>query len=88
MQQGNTIKLFILFFISMIILSESCSVNSKENKPNIPHKVISPGSEDPKTTKSENNRWEKTIQDFEKWDSKNSFPPDAVLFVGSSSIRQ
>jgi lysophospholipase L1-like esterase len=34
------------------------------------------------------NRWEKTIRAFEEWDSRNSFPSDAVLFVGSSSIRQ
>lgn len=32
-------------------------------------------------------RWEKTIRTFEEWDRKNTFPPDAVLFVGSSSIR-
>jgi len=32
-------------------------------------------------------RWEKTISQFEEWDSKNSYPADAVLFVGSSSIR-
>ncbi len=31
-------------------------------------------------------RWEKNMQEFRKWDSKNSFPKDAVLFVGSSSI--
>ncbi|MHC4738402.1 MAG: GDSL-type esterase/lipase family protein [Planctomycetota bacterium] len=30
--------------------------------------------------------WEKNIQAFELWDSKNSYPDDAVLFVGSSSI--
>jgi len=30
--------------------------------------------------------WEKNIQAFEQWDSKNSYPDDAVLFVGSSSI--
>ena len=30
--------------------------------------------------------WEKDIQAFELWDSKNSYPEDAVLFVGSSSI--
>jgi len=64
MKQRNTIKLFVLFFISMIILSKSRIVSSQEN-----------------------NRWEKTIQEFEQWDSKNSFPLDAVLFVGSSSIR-
>jgi acetyl esterase/lipase len=40
-----------------------------------------------KTAKAENERWEKTIQSFEDWDSKNSFPLDGVLFVGSSSIR-
>ena len=32
-------------------------------------------------------RWETTIRRFESWDSKNSVPADAVLFVGSSSIR-
>ena len=32
-------------------------------------------------------KWEKTIKEFEMWDSKNTFPSDAVLFVGSSSIR-
>ena len=33
------------------------------------------------------NPWEETIRTFEDWDRKNSFPSDAVLFVGSSSIR-
>lgn len=32
-------------------------------------------------------QWEETIRTFEDWDKKNSFPSDAVLFVGSSSIR-
>jgi lysophospholipase L1-like esterase len=32
-------------------------------------------------------RFDKEIQNFEKWDSKNSFPKGAILFVGSSSIR-
>jgi lysophospholipase L1-like esterase len=32
-------------------------------------------------------KWEKTIQQFEDWDRKNSYPADAVLFVGSSSIK-
>jgi len=32
-------------------------------------------------------RWEESIRKFEQWDSKNTFPSDAVLFVGSSSIR-
>ena len=32
-------------------------------------------------------RWSKDMQAFAEWDSKNSFPSDAVLFVGSSSIR-
>ncbi len=31
--------------------------------------------------------WEETIGQFETWDSKNTFPTNAVLFVGSSSIR-
>jgi lysophospholipase L1-like esterase len=33
------------------------------------------------------NPWEETIKFFEEWDRKNSYPSDAVLFVGSSSIR-
>ena len=37
--------------------------------------------------KNEAARWEETIRVFEQWDSKNSFASDAVLFVGSSSIR-
>lgn len=32
-------------------------------------------------------KWGKDIGQFEQWDSKNSWPGDAVLFVGSSSIR-
>ena len=32
-------------------------------------------------------RWEDTIREFEQWDRKNTFPTDAVLFVGSSSIK-
>jgi lysophospholipase L1-like esterase len=31
-------------------------------------------------------KWEKDITKFERWDAKNSFPADSVLFVGSSSI--
>jgi lysophospholipase L1-like esterase len=37
--------------------------------------------------KDEASRWEETIRVFEEWDRKNSFARDAVLFVGSSSIR-
>lgn len=38
-------------------------------------------------SESRANRWEKTIAGFEEWDNKNTFASDAVLFVGSSSIR-
>ena len=33
-------------------------------------------------------RFEAEITAFESWDRQNSFPPQAVLFVGSSSIRK
>ena len=33
------------------------------------------------------NKWEESILEFEQWDAKNSAPEDAVLFIGSSSIR-
>lgn len=32
-------------------------------------------------------RFEEEITNFKDWNSKNSFPEDAILFVGSSSIR-
>ena len=32
-------------------------------------------------------RFEEEIETFRQWDRKNSYPEDAVLFVGSSSIR-
>jgi len=32
-------------------------------------------------------RFRGEIAEFQQWDSKNSFPADAVLFVGSSSIK-
>lgn len=32
-------------------------------------------------------RFSQEIQQFVAWDAKNSFPADAILFVGSSSIR-
>ena len=36
---------------------------------------------------SKEDRWASDIKQFMEWDSKNSFPDDAVLFVGSSSVR-
>lgn len=32
-------------------------------------------------------RWGSEINVYKQWDAKNSFPDDAILFVGSSSIR-
>ena len=74
MQSPKTIKLLTLLVITLVFLSESRSVGSQNNTSQNARKEI-------------NNRWEKTIQDFEDWDSKNSYPLNAVLFVGSSSIR-
>jgi hypothetical protein len=39
------------------------------------------------SAESGSNKWEKDIRSFEEWDSKNTFASNAVLFVGSSSIR-
>lgn len=39
------------------------------------------------TAQSGPNKWEKDIRSFEEWDRKNTFASNAVLFVGSSSIR-
>ncbi|MHC4323129.1 MAG: GDSL-type esterase/lipase family protein [Planctomycetota bacterium] len=57
--------------ILLLIVLCSCVVLFAQEKP----------AEDPAE------KWEKTIRQFEQWDSKNTFPSDAVLFVGSSSIR-
>lgn len=42
---------------------------------------------EPDKTPTKLHPFEADIASFEKWDQKNSFPQDAVLFVGSSSIR-
>lgn len=44
------------------------------------HAQNRPGDPDP-------DRLNQEIIEFEKWDAKNSSPEDAILFVGSSSIR-
>jgi len=44
-------------------------------------------AQDKRAAENPAEKWEKTIKEFEQWDSKNTFPSDAVLFVGSSSIR-
>jgi lysophospholipase L1-like esterase len=48
---------------------------------------IGPAAEQQTPAPDPQAKWEKDIQAFELWDRKNSFPADAVLFVGSSSIR-
>ncbi len=49
--------------------------------------VVVIGAEEEVGSNKQANRWEDDIRRFENWDSKNSFAKDAVLFVGSSSIR-
>jgi lysophospholipase L1-like esterase len=48
---------------------------------------LAPAAQDQPGAKERPDRWEETIRAFEDWDSKNSFASNAVLFVGSSSIR-
>lgn len=42
---------------------------------------------EPVVADPEPSRFETEIRAFESWDRQNSVPPDAILFVGSSSIR-
>jgi lysophospholipase L1-like esterase len=58
--------------IGLLIMFCSCLVLNAQDKPAAENPV---------------RRWEETIRQFEQWDSKNTFPSDAVLFVGSSSIQ-
>ncbi len=58
--------------ICMLILLSSAALTDVQNK--------QPAEPRP-------NQWEKDIRSFEEWDSKNTFASNAVLFVGSSSIR-
>jgi lysophospholipase L1-like esterase len=44
-------------------------------------------AQDAAPAKAEPHRFKNEIADFEAWDEKNSWPRNAVLFVGSSSIR-
>ena len=54
-----------------VLLCCSCALNGQDKTK----------AEDPEA------KWGRTIREFEDWDRKNSFPSDAVLFVGSSSIK-
>ncbi len=91
MRYGKMIKFLVFFVMPLVVLSESCGVGSQGNRPQIRGQATLTGSDsgnrDSQTAKAENNRWEQTIRTFEDWDSKNSFPLNGVLFVGSSSIR-
>lgn len=49
--------------------------------------VVASGGQDKAQKEDPAARWGETIRGFEDWDRKNSFASDAVLFVGSSSIR-
>ncbi len=49
--------------------------------------VVVVGGRDKTKTEDPAAKWGKTIRQFEDWDRKNSFASDAVLFVGSSSIK-
>ncbi len=49
--------------------------------------LVALNAQEKTAVKNEAARWEETIRVFEQWDSKNTFASDAVLFVGSSSIR-
>jgi hypothetical protein len=61
-----------LLRIGLLILLCGCPAVAAQDKPE---------------QKEQPDRWEEAIRAFEDWDSRNSFPSDAVLFVGSSSIR-
>jgi lysophospholipase L1-like esterase len=56
----------------LLIMLCTCLVSSAQEKP---------------AAKNPAEKWENDIRQFEQWDSKNTFPSNAVLFVGSSSIR-
>ena len=58
--------------ILLIIALFSLSISNAQTKPAKNNQVA---------------QWEKIIRTFEDWDKKNSFPSDAILFAGSSSIR-
>ncbi|MHC4640927.1 MAG: hypothetical protein ACYS32_04725, partial [Planctomycetota bacterium] len=55
----------------LMLLSNAASIDAENKQPAEPRP----------------NQWEKDICSFEEWDSKNTFASNAVLFVGSSSIR-
>ncbi|MBN2314749.1 MAG: hypothetical protein JXM79_12535 [Sedimentisphaerales bacterium] len=53
----------------------------------VPLSVVVLNAQDKPDAKDPATKWEQTIKTFEDWDRKNTFPSDAILFVGSSSIR-
>jgi lysophospholipase L1-like esterase len=72
-QRGGAISRALLL---ALLLSTCVFVSLMRGSPDPAH-VADPDPE----------RFEEEIAAFEQWDRQNSFPRDAVLFVGSSSIR-
>jgi lysophospholipase L1-like esterase len=62
--------------LSLAVIAALCLIGIACGSDAIPNQSDKPKS-----------RWEKDIAEFERWDAKNSFPADSVLFVGSSTIR-
>jgi lysophospholipase L1-like esterase len=76
--RGKTMRHIVYFFVAFcafswpLIIGERGTVDAAEPAP--------PGN-------AVTARFEPEIAAFEKWDRQNAFPKNAVLFVGSSSIR-
>ena len=67
-------KSYIYFIIVILIIAKMADVSFAQNDSTL---IADP---DPQ-------RFEKSIRIFDQWDKKNTYPRNAILFVGSSSIR-
>ncbi|MHC4925755.1 MAG: GDSL-type esterase/lipase family protein [Planctomycetota bacterium] len=63
----------ITFITAILLVFSGCVFSTNEPEENV--------------VNTYDKRWGKEINAFKEWDAKNSVPDDAVLFVGSSSIR-
>ncbi len=76
-----------LFFVcaAIFIVATSTPVNSRDN--GTAENANTAGATDSTdSTDIAENEWESAILAFERWDSMNSFPADAVLFTGGSCV--
>jgi lysophospholipase L1-like esterase len=84
------IGVLALWIVAAALISQIPAAGQSETMPAVPAPAdhAARAAADPNSAAyPDPRRWSEDIRAFEQWDSRNSFPSEAVVFVGSSSIR-